>query len=344
MNRKPASSLRTFSGFAFALALIAGVMNLAATGVSANEAAKDTTPGDFPDYSNVQGYQLQPGSKILATNATQILRVVNCAPATGGPDDLAPLVNTCEGIYDGEVVSPATVSDWSVNGVVGGNSIVGTIKGNRDTAIYTAPAKKPTPNTVAVSAKMKLTGSLNSTVVSNITITDLSKYTGTVKFSSTAGMAGVHVTDGMAQVTWTLIEDLPDVRTYTASGTISAGLAPALQGFTCTPVPVSGKIDVKDKLVVYTDRSRWNPGTYAFVLNIDDPNTMLTAKCESEDGGVMEFPLAKQILVGVGGNCLPDTTPRPVAFENPAELQGTFDCPASDFFASLSARWSFVAE
>lgn len=44
------------------------------------------------------------------------------------------------------------------------------------------------------------------------------------------------------------------------------------------------------------------------------------------------------------GNCLPDTTPRPVAFENPAELQGTFDCPASDFFASLSARWSFVAE
>ena len=146
----------------------------------------------------MQGYQLQPGSKILATNATQILRVVNCAPATGGPDDLAPLVNTCEGIYDGEVVSPATVS-----------------------------------------AKMKLTGSLNSTVVSNITITDLSKYTGTVNFSSMAGMAGVHVTDGMAQVTWTLIEDLPDVRTYTASGTISAGLAPALQGFTCIPVPVS---------------------------------------------------------------------------------------------------------
>jgi hypothetical protein len=87
-----------------------------------------------------------------------------------------------------------------------------------------------------------------------------------------------------------------------------------------------------------------DPKCSSFVLNIDDPNTMLTAKCESEDGGVMEFPLARQILVGVGGNCLPDTTPRPVAFDNPAELQGSFDCPASDFFASLSAQWTFSAE
>ena len=44
-------------------------------------------------------------------------------------------------------------------------------------------------------------------------------------------MMGVPVTDGMAEVTWTLLEDLPDVRTYIASGTISAGVALAsLQG------------------------------------------------------------------------------------------------------------------
>ena len=109
--------------------------------------------------------------------------MVICAPAAAGPADRDPVVNTCEGIDDGEVDSPATISDWSVNGVVGGNSTIGTIKGNRDTAIYTAPAK-PTPNTVAVSAKVNLTGSQNPLVVSNITISDLSKYTGTVKFSS----------------------------------------------------------------------------------------------------------------------------------------------------------------
>jgi hypothetical protein len=243
------------------------------------------------------------------------------------------------------VVSPATISDWSVNGVVGGNSTVGTIKGNRDTAIYTAPAKKPTPNTVAVSAKIKLTGSLNPTVVSNITISDLSKYTGTVKFSSSAGMMGVTLTDGIAEVTWTLSEELPDVRTYTASGAISAGVAPAsLPGFTCKPVPVTGTIDVSDKLVVFTDRASWNPGTYSFVLNVNDPNSQLTAKCRTDDGGELEMPFAKTLRIAVGSNCLPNTTQLPVRFTDPAVLQGTFNCPGSDFFASLSAQWTFTAQ
>jgi hypothetical protein len=271
--------------------------------------------------------------------------VVNCAPAATGSDDLAPLVNTCEGILDGEVVSPATISDWSVNGVVGGNSTIGTIKGSRDTAIYTAPAKKPTPNTVAVSAKVNLKGSQNPLLVSNITISDLSKYTGTVKFSSEAGMMGVTLTDGIAEVTWTLSEELSDVRTYTASGTISAGVAPAsLPGFTCKPVPVTGTIDVTDKLVVYTDRANWNPGTYSFVLNISDPNTQLTAKCKTDDGGELEMPFAKTLLIAVGGNCLPDTTLLPVPFTDQAVLQGTFNCPGSDYFMSLDAQWTFTAE
>jgi len=174
MNNETPTRAKTVPGLIFSLVLAAGTMTLAGNGVSANEAAKDTTPSDFPDYSQVQGYQLQPGSKILTANATQILRVVNCAPAAAGPDDRTRPINICEGIDDGEVDSPATISDWSVNGVVGGNSIVGTIKGNRDTAIYTAPAKKPTPNTVAVSAKVNLTGSQNPLLVSNITISHLS--------------------------------------------------------------------------------------------------------------------------------------------------------------------------
>ncbi len=199
MNRKPSSSLRTYSRFTVVLVLVAGVMNLAGTGVSANEAAKDTTPGDFPDYSNVQGYQLQPGSKILAVNATQILRVVNCAPA-------------------------------------------------------------------------------------------------------------------------------------------------ALSGLTCKPVPVTGTIDVSDKLVVYTDRANWNPGTYSFVLNVSDPNTELTAKCKSDGGGELQIPFVKTLLIAVGGNCLPDMTPVPVRFTDPAVLQGTFNCPGSDYFMSLDAQWTFTAE
>jgi len=102
------------------------------------------------------GDQLQPGSKILTISATQILRVVNCAPAAVGPEDLAPLVNTCKGIYDGQVVSPATISDWSVNGVVGGNSTIGTISGGL------APASMPgfTCASVPVKGKTSVTDKL----------------------------------------------------------------------------------------------------------------------------------------------------------------------------------------
>lgn len=49
--------------------------------------------------------------------------------------------------------SPSTAVTWSVNGVVGGNSNVGTIAANGSaTAVYTAPAEPPTPATVSVTA------------------------------------------------------------------------------------------------------------------------------------------------------------------------------------------------
>lgn len=188
------------------LALIVAFAAGPGTAFSAAPAAGDGEPSttDFPAFSKLAGYQLQPASKTLRTGATQALRVVNCALPAVGVDDPVPLVNSCEGIYDGEVVSPATVSDWSVNGIVGGNATVGTIGGSRDTAAYTAPASKPVPGTVAVSAKITLEGSLNPTVVANITISDLASYAGKVTFSSKAGMGGVNITDGVAEVKWVL--------------------------------------------------------------------------------------------------------------------------------------------
>lgn len=82
------------------------------------------------------------------------------------------------------------------------------------------------------------------------------------------------------------------------------------------------------KLLVYTDRSNWNAGTHAFNLHPADPEPMLTAQCSS----------------GGGGNCLPDMTAKPVPYADAALLQGAFECPASDFFAGVSARWVFTAD
>jgi hypothetical protein len=49
--------------------------------------------------------------------------------------------------------SPATGISWSVNGVAGGNAIIGTIvAGAAGTALYTAPSPPPTPPTVSVTA------------------------------------------------------------------------------------------------------------------------------------------------------------------------------------------------
>jgi len=327
---------------ALALALAVGTGVAASAETAAGDGERATT--DFPAFSKLAGYQLQPASKTLRTGATQALRVVNCALPAVGADDPVPLVHTCEGIYEGEVVSPATVSDWSVNGVVGGNNTVGTIQGNRDKATYTAPANKPNPGTVAVSAKISLAGSQNPTVVANITISDLARYAGKVSFTSKAGMGGVNITDGLADVVWVLAEDLPDVRSFTAEGTISGNLAPAMEGMDCDPVHVSGKIDSSNKLLVYTERANWNAGTHAFNVSPENPEPMLTAQCRTGDGGSFPMPFPNLLSVSVGGNCLPDMTPKPAPYVDAALLQGTFDCPGSEFFAGVNAQWTFTAE
>jgi hypothetical protein len=64
--------------------------------------------------------------------------------------------------------------------------------------------------------------------VANITIIGLARYAGKVTFTSKAGMGGVKFIDGLAELTCVLTEDLPDVRTFTAEGTISGDLAWAM--------------------------------------------------------------------------------------------------------------------
>jgi hypothetical protein len=49
--------------------------------------------------------------------------------------------------------NPSTVVTWSVNGIAGGNSTLGTVASNgADSALYVAPAVPPSPATVSVSA------------------------------------------------------------------------------------------------------------------------------------------------------------------------------------------------
>ena len=258
----------------------------------------------------VQGYRLQPLSKTLKVNESLALQVVYCYPPPVAPgDDLTPLGLSCNTPAAQSGLAPLFfVNEWSVNGNVDGNGATGTVSGNGPSATYNAPAKKPSPSTVAVSARVNLGTKGKTLVVSNITITDLAPgYSGTVNFTNT-GQTNVDTTNGVANVTWALTEDLPDVRTYTASGTISGSLAPVVSGYTCTPLAVTSNIEVTDKLLVYTASNTLWPSTHAFTLTADDINTTLTTNCtDNSNGATIPVQFSKLLYVSVGGNCLPST-------------------------------------
>jgi len=134
------------------------------------------------DELRLEGFQVHPYYSQVSTGDTVTLTVVYCyanqeivpVELPGDPDELAPLVNddileplptieteiTCPDDdipIDEPVPLPilADVSAWSVNGVRGGSSRLGTIKASRrNQAVYTAPAEVPDPNTVTISAEL----------------------------------------------------------------------------------------------------------------------------------------------------------------------------------------------
>lgn len=134
----------------------------------------------FSDWSMVAGAQLRPPSKKVQTKQSLELRVVSCfykppEQPPGVPPELAPLWlgYQCD-VSEADVYLPVTATDWAVNGTAGGNSTVGTVKsGGLDGATFTAPNKKPTPATVAVSARVPVKKG-KVLVSSNVTITDSS--------------------------------------------------------------------------------------------------------------------------------------------------------------------------
>jgi hypothetical protein len=72
--------------------------------------------------------------------------------------------------------------DWTVNGIGGGNSTVGTID---TTGLYTAPASVPIPATVAVAATSRVDPSKTGTAaVTILPSTPLGTFTITVQGSA----------------------------------------------------------------------------------------------------------------------------------------------------------------
>lgn len=169
-----------------------------------------STTTHFSDYSNVEGLQIRPAAASIATLETVDLHVKYCVQQTitDPLDNLTGLIYDC----DDELAPLGMLSNWSVNGVKGGNGTVGTVTSTGSlTARYKAPASVPPDNPVAAVTVEAKGRRGKTTLVSNITLG--SSWYGTVTI--TQGTA-----KSEASVFWTLTGSYQGLESYTASGTV----------------------------------------------------------------------------------------------------------------------------
>jgi hypothetical protein len=155
------------------------------------------TTTHFSDWSLLAGAQLRPPKASVKTGETLTLTAVECwteeeelAPLPG-EEQLAPLPPRFDCDPEGEQLAPLPLklSNWSVNGIAGGNGTIGTVSAHGVAATYGAPSTKPDPSTVAVSVEasnVKLDGRTfpKTILVSNITIAgEKETYRGTFDLS-----------------------------------------------------------------------------------------------------------------------------------------------------------------
>lgn len=143
------------------------------------------------DWSMLRGAAIRPASASVKVNKTLAFQVKFCdfAEPPTGDDDLAPIAFECRD-YDGEATP--LLKATSVNGIPGGNASIGTA-GTGEKFVYTAPAKKPTPNPVSVSVENGSPKKGKVLLISNVTVTDESSplsYVGTFQYNRRSGGTG----------------------------------------------------------------------------------------------------------------------------------------------------------
>ncbi|MBI5098732.1 MAG: hypothetical protein HZB30_05785 [Nitrospirae bacterium] len=277
------------------------------------------TTTHFTDYVNVAGYNLRPGATNVKVGQTVRLKLLNCYLEDDGSGLYSVGLRCDDTSASGVAPTHYRVSEWAVNGVAGGNSTVGTISGDSTSATYTAPASKPTPNTVAVSARITDGTAYVDTLVSNITI--VGGYTGTVQFTWSAN--GGFSASGTANVTWTQSSTVQNVRQYQASGTINADVT--VPG--CGTKHDSGPIANGILQLNYSDINATIPVDYFFNF----ASGTVQVACTSGP------PANVQIVVAIG---CPDGTPTP-ALTDETTLSGSYSCGVINL---INASWKFTAQ
>jgi hypothetical protein len=139
----------------------------------------------FSDWSAVAGIQLVPGSAVLQSGQSLSLQLAVCSVEDDPNNPLDGVIGDCS-----KLSLSGQAKNWSVNGVVGGNSSVGTVTPDlaKGSAVYTAPAQKPSRNPVAVSVEWSHPSFGQTLMVANITIEQESAWQGTVTYTEKGSM------------------------------------------------------------------------------------------------------------------------------------------------------------
>jgi hypothetical protein len=152
------------------------------------------------------------------------MRYCSQSPVTNDPDIEAQLIACVDG--DDALAPVGTFTNWSVNGVQGGNNTVGRVAPTSGTeVVYTAPAAEPLANPVAVSVRTNYKG-MTAYLVSIITISS-GEFTGTITdigsdngtdepdktvwnmtWKSAGALGGIESFDGTGTVTYTMVDQI----------------------------------------------------------------------------------------------------------------------------------------
>jgi hypothetical protein len=175
------------------------------------------TTTHFTDYSVIEEYVLKPVSAGLAPSTSLTLEIDECfyRVIAEDPDAVAEVL-TCSDSDPDVLVPLVNASNWSVNGVRGGNTSVGKIVSmSGNSAKYTAPSAAPLANPVAASVQVHLRRGSATYLVSNLNIT--SGFTGTITHETGSGNAGEKA---VYTITWTSEGALGPIESFSGEGTI----------------------------------------------------------------------------------------------------------------------------
>jgi hypothetical protein len=141
----------------------------------------------FSDWSLVEGSVLLPVDPYVKIGESIELRVMSCLKPLELGDESVSVTAGYECETDDDF--GAFAYGWSVNGVLGGNDMLGTVRESATQpgrAVYTPPKKKPAPNPVAVSVILRdqLTDTFNTQLlISHVDVIDPSaSWSGTVTY------------------------------------------------------------------------------------------------------------------------------------------------------------------